>query len=146
MKYQILITFACLITLTNCSINNDTIDEPIKTYKTLWNLVNVTGGIAGVNEDFNTGDIIWSFDNETNTLTVTNTNTDNMIEDGFDSGTYSFSVTNNSENYFLIIENNEFGAYSITENQLIIDQNITTSGSGADGFIYTFQANFEAID
>jgi hypothetical protein len=94
--------------------------------------------VAGVDNDFDVNDIVWHFNNTTNKLTVNNTNTDDTIEDGFDSGVYDFSVTTVGSDEFLIIDSNEFGNVEATQTQLIIDQNITTSGTGADGFVYTF--------
>lgn len=105
---------------------------------TYWHLTNVSAGVAGVDNDFNLNDIVWSFDNTTNKLTINNTNTDDTIEDGFDSGVYNFSVTTVGSDEFLVIDSNEFGNVVATQTQLTIDQNITTIGTGADGFIYTF--------
>ena len=39
----------------------------------------------------------------------------------------------------LIIDDNEFGGLIILNNNLTIDQNLTSTGTGADGFIYSFQ-------
>ncbi|MEN3324780.1 hypothetical protein VP395_13655 [Mariniflexile soesokkakense] len=138
MKHFILITFLSFITLTNCSINNND-DGKQQVYKTYWHLTNVSGGIAGVDNDFDLDKIIWSFDNTTGKLTINNTNTDDTIEDGFDSGVYNYTVTIVESDEFLVIESNEFGNVVATETQLIIDQNITTSGTGTDGFVYTFK-------
>tara|TARA_R110002050_G_scaffold5292_1_gene23914 strand:- start:17832 stop:18272 length:441 start_codon:yes stop_codon:yes gene_type:complete len=139
MKHYILIAFCSLITFTNCSIDNNTNDIPKVITKTYWHLKNVSGGIAGVDNNFNLDDIIWQFNDLTGDLTVTNTNTDDTIEDALESGDYSFSVTTDNTDNYLIIDDNEYGSYIISETELIIDQNVTSSGSGADGFIYTFQ-------
>ncbi|MFI0427847.1 hypothetical protein [Mariniflexile sp. HMF6888] len=137
MRPYILIAFLSFITLTNCSIgNNDDIPDQIIT--TYWHLTNVSGGVAGVDNDFDLNDIVWHFNNTTNKLTIKNTNTDDTIEDGFDSGVYNFSVTTVGSDEFLVINSNEFGKVVVTQTQLTIDQNMTTSGTGADGFIYTF--------
>lgn len=137
MKRYILILFFS-IALTNCSINtNDTSQPQVMTV--YWNLVNVSGGVSGVDIDYNVGDIVWLFDEVNTKLTVTNTNTDDTLEDGLDSGTYPYSVINNSHDLFLSIDGTEFGSFTVSGNQLVIDQNITTSGTGADGYVYTFQ-------
>ena len=104
-----------------------------------WNLTKVSGGISGVDIDYNIGTIIWSFDEINTMLTVTNSNTDDSLEDGLESGTYPYSVIDNGHDLFLSINSIEFGKLTISENQLEIDQNITTSGTGADGYVYTFQ-------
>lgn len=138
MKHTILITFLSLITLTNCSISNEDNPTP-QVYKTYWHLVNVSGGFAGVNNDFELNKIVWSFIEIENILTVTNNN-GTEDEDGLDTGTYTYSVfTDDNGNLFLSINSNEYGHLDISETQLIIDQNITTTGTGADGYIYTFR-------
>ena len=140
MKRYILIAFYCLITFTNCSISNNNNDDiPNQVIKTYWHLTNVSGGFAGVNHDFELGDIIWFFDEVTAELSVENLNTNNSLEDGLDTGNYIFSVQEVNNETFLIIDSNEFGNFTFSQTELVINQNITTSGSGADGFIYVFE-------
>ncbi|WP_166965438.1 hypothetical protein [Yeosuana marina] len=135
--YVLLLLFS--VTLNNCSLNSTNDTNTSQIIKSSWNLVNISGGFAGVNENFNTGEIVWSFNEDNSILTVTNTNTSGSIEYGPISGTYSFSVTNNGSNLFLFIDSNEFGSFTVTQNQLIIDQSMTTNGSAVDKFIYIFQ-------
>ncbi len=138
MKHSILIAFLSLITISNCTINNDENYNP-QVYKTYWHLVNVSGGFAGVNNDFDLNKIVWFFDETENTLKVTNTNSTD-VEDGLDTGTYPYTlITGDNNMLFLSINSNEYGFLDISETQLIIDQNITTNGTGADGYIYTFR-------
>ena len=135
MKRFLIIVTLSLILLTNCSVsdNNDE-NQIIKTY---WHLRNVSGGLAGVNINFDFNKIVWSFDEETHIITVNNTNTDD-VEDGLDTGNYPYSILNVGSDSFLIINSNEFGGLTVSQTQLIIDQNSTSTGGGADGFIYTF--------
>ncbi|MDO7171685.1 hypothetical protein [Mariniflexile sp. AS56] len=138
MKHSILIIFLSFLTLTNCSTDNDDYYKE-QVYRTYWHLINVSGGIAGVDNNFDLNKIVWTFDDETHTLTVSNTNTTD-VEDGFDTGEYTYSVTEDAnKEQFLTIESNEFGHMTISETELIINQNMTTNGSGADGFMYTFK-------
>lgn len=143
MKRNLIVMLFFTIALTGCSLSND--DDVIKV-EILWNLTNVRGGIDGVNNNFEINDIIWSFDQETATLTVTNTNTDDSVEDGLDSGSYSYSITNDGTHFFLLINDTEYGSFTTSETELIIDQNITTSGTGADGFIYKFEKKLAPIE
>ena len=137
MKHSILITFLSFITLSSCSLDNNDVKQQV--YKSYWHLINVSGGFSGVDNDFELNKIIWSFNEEENELTVTNTNTEDL-EDGLDTGTYTYSVDeDDNKDLFLTINSNEFGNFTVSESQLIIDQNITTNGTGADGFIYTFK-------
>ncbi|MBD0824097.1 hypothetical protein [Aestuariibaculum marinum] len=143
MKQQIYILLIACLTLTNCSIASDSnIDSNLPNIVSIeWHLTNVFGGLAGVDNNFELNEIIWIFNEEYGSLTITNTNNDDTIEDGFDSGVYSFSVTEQDSNQFLFVNNAEFGNLIInnSENEMVIDQNITVSGEAADGYIYTFE-------
>ena len=137
MKIKILMAHFCLFTLS-CSINNDNNNVPVN-YTVEWHLTNVTGGVEGVDETFDMGTIIWVFDESNGILTVENTNNDDSKEDGLDSGSYNYSIANIGNDSFISIDSNELGEISfITNSQLSIDQNSTSQGTGADGFIYTF--------
>lgn len=133
----ILITFLSILTLSSCSIGEN--DEQQQIQKTYWHLINVSGGIAGVDHDFALNKIIWSFNEPTLKLTVNNTNTDSTIEDGFDSGVYNYSVITNGDKEYVVVNSNELGLVTVTETTLVIDQNLMSTGSEADGFIYTFR-------
>lgn len=139
MKYYLILACISFFTLTNCSIGEVDTSEP-QVIRVLWHLKNVSGGIAGVDNDFNNGVIIWEFKSETSSVTVTNTNSDTAIEDGLDSGTYTYSIEEVNNQEYLTIGSNELGSISVTSNgnQLIIDQNETSTGPAADGYIYTF--------
>lgn len=138
MKNKFLIIISLMTIFTNCSLNDTNDNDPI-IIKTLWNLTNVSGGIAGVNNDFDLGTIIWTFSADNSTLTVINNNTDDTIEDGLDSGTYPYTIETIGDNSFLTLADNEYGKLTVSETELVIDQNITSTGTGADGFIFTFK-------
>jgi hypothetical protein len=144
MKTKFLIALSCLIILTNCSDNNSNEDDSNRVVKTLWNLKEVTGG-AGVNNKFELGQIVWTF-NETNTeLTVLNNNEDDNLEDGLDSGVYSLSILDTYIDFFdvysfYIIDGIEFGYFYYPDTyRLEINQNLKTNGEINDGYIYTFE-------
>ena len=125
-----------VVIITSCSINND--DDKPQVVRSEWHLKNVSGGLAGVNNDFDFNQVIWMFNELQGSLTVLNNNT-NAVEDGLDSGTYNYSLLDDGTTTFLIIDDNEFGGLIILNNNLTIDQNLTSTGTGADGFIYSFQ-------
>ena len=132
--------------LSNCSLDNGNNSESGTITIVFWHLTNTSGGLAGVDDQFDLDKVIWSFNEVNGTLIIQNNNTDDTKQDGLPSGTYSFSVSLNSGNYLLYIDGAEFGSYSISDTELIIDQNITTSGSGADGFVYTFKKVMEEVE
>lgn len=136
MRHTLLILFTCFFIFTNCSIKNDnTTPDVVRVY---YNLINVSGGIEGVDDYFELGTITWTFNDETGILTVVNENIDDTKQDGLDSGDYNYSVLNSGGNSFLIVDSNELGSLEYITNNLIINGNETSEGSGADGFIYTF--------
>jgi len=134
MKSKILVLLVLGFCGVIVSCNNDEL-TPASTINGTWNLKNISGGLAGINDDYNQELIIWIFDSQTLTLTVENNNSQNTIYDGLDSGIYSYSLLERDGNSYLIVEDTEFGGYTFTENILILDQNETSTGSGADGFI-----------
>ncbi|MFD1615187.1 hypothetical protein [Gelatiniphilus marinus] len=129
---------------SNCSSNEVNVDP--QNVKYLWHLVNVTGGVAGVDKTFNLNTVVWAFNDETKKLVVENNNDDQAAEDGLDSGTYDFDVIEIDGKTYLSINDNEFGNFLVSGNLLTINQNIMSSGTGADGFVYTFQRTIELVN
>ncbi|MEW4924099.1 hypothetical protein [Algibacter sp. 2305UL17-15] len=149
MKLKIFLPAIFLLLCTSCSLNNS--DDPasesqreIEIYQ--WHLTNVSGGIAGVDIDFDMDIIIYVFSVDSNgngTLSVQNNNDDNTLEDGLDTGVYAISIPAYDTNSILFVDGTEYGAI-VTPNiesgeDLIIDQNITSTGTLSDGFKYTFK-------
>ncbi|HET8810467.1 MAG TPA: hypothetical protein VFM65_09420 [Flavobacteriaceae bacterium] len=117
--------FGCF---AGCDNSDNDIDDP--TIYGSWNLMNISGGFAGVDNDFERGTIIWTFDGNSSELVVENNNTEEVI-DGLDSGTYMFSISGSDT---LFVEGGRFGVYTVSKTQLIIDQ-----GVASDGFLLKFE-------
>lgn len=123
--------------LTSCSDDDTT--EPVYTIPEVsatYKLVNVSGSIAGVSHDFEPGTITWKF-NTDQTVTIVNNNTNENVEDFFESGTYELSYQPAEyipapceEN--LVIDNIDLGCVDATENGLVLTQAV------ADGYVLTF--------
>ncbi|MDD7887747.1 hypothetical protein [Flavivirga sp. 57AJ16] len=141
-KYFLTVIFGLLL-LTGCSTDDNNTPQVIITH---WNLIKTTGGIAGVNDTFPLKTVIWTFDEVNLKLTIVNNNTDDTKQDALDSGTYAYSVTEKNNKTYINISTNEFGGFETTSNQLVIDQNDLSEGSGADGFVYTFQRTTEVVE
>lgn len=149
MKLKLIVPIISLFLLFNCSVNNDDgLDaQPQEIQIFQWHLINVTGGIAVVDIDFELDTIIWVFSVDfagNGSLQVENNNTDDTLEDAFETGTYSVSIpasSTNQEESFLFVNGDEFGhVLTPTSEDLIINQNIRSNGeTGSDGFIYTFK-------
>lgn len=135
-NYAIVLTILFLI-IAGCSKNTD--KSGIVPLNGRWNLVNVSGGFAGIDEEFEEGTIVWNFETATGTLTVENNNTSDALYDGLPSGSYTYSILSDDKNLFLYIDNIESGAIIISLGQLVLDQNVLSNGSGADLFVLTLR-------
>lgn len=149
MKKTFLILTTLFLIVTSCNISNNDNDDPIEVTLYHWNLINVSGGVAGVDNDFVVGDIVWDFDPLENLLYVENSNTDDTIEDSLDSGVYEFSLFEENLKLYTLLEFNEFGEIyeSETDNTiLIINQNSLSTGTASDGFVYTFKITTSTVE
>lgn len=98
-----------------------------------WNLVQVYGGLAGTNELYELGEIVWTIDSVNASVTILNSATTTNNNTYFDSGTYSFQITGSGSSAHLKVNNEDMGTFTINGNELLIDQNVA-----ADGLYYRF--------
>ena len=132
-KYLLIVTLA-FFTLTNCSLDNNN-NEGDQVVRVLWHLENVSGGPSDVDNNFSPNVVVWEFNEINSSLTVTNNNDTPSLEDGLNTGTYSYSFNDDD---ILFIDTNEIGKVTVTTTKLTIDGNIKISGTVEDGFIFTF--------
>jgi hypothetical protein len=128
-KFVVLL-FAAVLVLSGCDDDETLPQEP--TINGTWHLKNVSGGFAGVDEDFSRGEVIWTFDEESSVLTVENNSKETFI--GLASGVYSYSVSEVEGDEVLFIDEGEFGILTIAKTEMAIDQ-----GLASDGFLFNFQ-------
>ena len=121
---------------TSCS--ND--DEPVqpKVINGSWNLTKISGGFAGIDDDYIKGTITWTFNNQT-LFVVNNASAQGTIYSGFETGNYTYSTFSANGIAYVVIDDGEFGGYKIDANSMIINQNQISIGSGADGFVLQFE-------
>ena len=137
MKFKILILVLTIgfSLFTSCSNDDDSIE--VETISGIWNLKNVSGGLLGVNIDYNQGDVKWEFNLNTNKLTVENNILTTGPEDiyaGLESGTYDIKISQNGATQTLFIDNIERGNLTLLNNNLKIDEGLVS-----DGFITEFE-------
>ena len=134
MKNLKLISLLLIIGLFNrCTIDDDYDNNP--TLLGAWNLVEVSGTIAGTTDEFPLGAIVWNFD--TSEVAVLNTNTNDSLQDGLDSGTYDYILANTPTSNSICNQTIAFAAddtrcIEFSTNVLIITENI------ADAVTYKF--------
>ncbi|WP_298893382.1 hypothetical protein [uncultured Psychroserpens sp.] len=118
----------------SCNNDDDGASNNESTLHGEWSLVNVSGGLAGIDDDFPVGLITWDFNLNAQELTVTNTNVELVIYDGLPTGTYDYSVmTSTGSDATIVINNVNYAVVSITSTSLVLDE-----GVAADGFLLTY--------
>lgn len=131
----------CFMTIAACHDDDNNNPDYPTTYNPKmegkWHLINVSGGIQGISEDFAYEEIVWDFDTANLKVTVHNTNTDPQKADSFDSGTYDFNITPNTvtpQNCSLniVVNSINMGCYAFSPNEF------TMSQIEADGYMLQF--------
>ncbi|WP_190808809.1 hypothetical protein [Flagellimonas sp. S3867] len=136
MKH-LLFAVILVTSLTRCSNNDDDMKTDI--ISGTWSISNISGGFAGINDDYASGIITWTFSATTSKLQVVNNNgLAGIIYDGLPTGTYDYTILGTEKESFLSINGQEFAGIIVSEGQLVLDQNKMSSGSGADGFVLRF--------
>lgn len=134
---KFIVTILCFITLTACSNSDNEPKDDI--LSGVWNVKNISGGFVGMNQTFENETITWTFNSADSKLNVVNDNIlVDVIYDGLDTGSYSYSIIKIDDESFLEINGQEFAGISFTNGQLQLDQNKISTGSGADGFVLLF--------
>lgn len=136
MKIDKIIVAIILAVLFITSCDKDNQSNQSDEIEGTWKVTNISGGFAGIDDDYASGVITWKFNGQT--LTVINNESQGAIYSGFETGTYQYTSTEINGVKYININSQEFGGYTITNNNLTINQNETSTGSGADGFILNF--------
>lgn len=136
MKKIILIFFFTGISslFINCNKNDD--NTPQHPINGSWNLKNVSGGIVGLDLNYDTNEVVWVFNEKTNTLEVQNnitTTGPKSIYAGLATGTYSYEIKIKNKEEELYINNNKQGVLKIANETLSIDEGVI-----ADGFLFRY--------
>ncbi|MDH7445644.1 hypothetical protein [Aquimarina sp. 2201CG14-23] len=128
MKRFYLILFSVL--LFSCS-NDDDNSEP--TLQGQWNLVNVSGGFTGLDEDIAKGVIVWDFNTTTGMVTIMNDITDSSFNTILESGTYTYSVSAPADADLLIVNEVDYGRLNLEQAAFTVQETFT------DGFTFRFE-------
>lgn len=125
--------FTILVLVTNCSTGSDSSDDPIAGD---WNLKTMTGGFAGVNNAFQAGEVVWTFNEKDSSLTI-EVNIISMIPTeryyGLQAGTYTYELVEENDVTTLYANDSRVGTINFSENELLVDD-----GIAVDGFLFTF--------
>lgn len=138
LKTFILTLFLGIGLLISCTKDETNILPQEEYLNGVWNLKNLSGGFVGLNENYPTGAITWTFNAQNQTIIVNNNNqaSTSFI---FESGTYNYSIIEVNDQKYLQIDSEEYGGLTISANNLTVDQNEISWGFGADGFVLYFE-------
>lgn len=142
MRAIYLLLTCSIFVFQSCNSNDNPAKSEYDFINGAWNLRNVSGGIAGINEDFEEGNILWLFNIESGILKIVNLASDTTYT-GPKAGSYTFQIDSPTDTPILYIDNSEFGGINLVESGFIIDQNIRANGSGADGFAFKLLKHLE---
>lgn len=126
-------TFTILILITNCSTSSDSNEDPIAGD---WNLKTITGGFGGVDNSFQNGEVLWTFNPNDSTLTIEVSIISAVPTEryyGLQAGTYSYELIEENEETTLYADGSRVGTLRFSDNELLVDE-----GIAVDGFLYTF--------
>ncbi|MBK8517682.1 MAG: hypothetical protein IPL55_15785 [Saprospiraceae bacterium] len=126
MKFYITILGMIFLTLIACHK-----DEESNGLQGSWSMINATGGIAGFNQNYPKGQIVWKFDD--GDLAITN-NYNGQLNFSYLTGNHHYFEIIPAKQTVLYIDEHQFGDISISNDTLVIDQ----SSSISDGFLFTF--------
>ncbi len=140
MKTKISILLCALFFLTNCTKDDENINPIIGS----WSLVQLTGGFAGSTQNYNPGEITWTFGEDI--LTIEDNLTNNEDE-------RHYTLIEHENSLFIDFNDDEsiFGDFffyiEINGDEVIINQGVAriiiendTMPTGiSDGYIYSFE-------
>lgn len=126
------------IIASSCSIDNYSPNSELQVNSS-WVLKNTTGGIAGINDNFNNGDVIWDFNAVNNTLKVTKKI--NTAGSGIPAGTYTYSLKHEEKTSLIEIKQLDVVYTTLTYEFLNENGVVFKDEALADGFQYTFVKN-----
>lgn len=133
-QLQFLPYFLFALTLFACHQDSDN-NFPVPVNPSIngeWTLINVSGGIAGTNDDFPSGTITWTFNTADAKVTVVNNNTDDSKQDILEDGIYPYTFEVNTAAPDLCattisIGGMNLGCYNVTTHELTMGQ-VETDG------------------
>ena len=132
------VVLGLFVVFVGCSDDDEPQADPLDG---AWSIINISGGFAGIDDDYTQGDIVWNFDTISSEIGVQNNNPTNTIYDGLDSDEYPYTILTVGKDKYLQINGQEFGRMSISQDMMTLNQNFLSTGNGADGFVLLFAKN-----
>lgn len=135
MKEKLLVLcLSVLLFAVSCNDHDETITQD--SLEGIWHLNNVSGGIQGIDLDYDQGDVVWNFTMAESSVKVESTiltNGPKSIYQGLISGTYAIGFEEQDATRTMLIDGIKFRILEIQSTTLILDD-----GVAADGFVRRF--------
>ena len=114
-------------------------DEPDSTnnFTDEWHLESAVGGIVGANDTYDRGDVTWDFFLE-DSVAIINNDSGSNVYPGPITGVYSYEKIENSRGVFLVVDNFEWGNFTIDGRRMTIDSGRLSIGDATDGIAWIF--------
>lgn len=130
-KRKALLILSIFITIAACTKKNESPEStPIIDGK--WDLYNVSGGFAGINEFYDLGDIVWNFVGDS--LFVQNADSISTSGILLENGSYFYSITSDSlDNGTIYVDSLLIGFVDFDQLNLFISQQYV------DGYLHNFK-------
>jgi len=100
-------------------------------------MTRVSGGLAGIDYNYNQGEVIWTFQGTNATLVVANNLDSTDIRNDYtkiETGTYSYTTSTSNGTKTLFVDGVAIGEFSFVNNKMLLDD-----GVAADGFLTEFE-------
>ena len=124
---------------TSCNLDNFSSFEEQTQINSSYVLKNTSGGIAGINDNFNNGDVIWDFNGINHTLKVTKKV--NTTGSGIPAGNYTYTLKQEGKTRLLVIKQADVIYTTLTYESLNENGIVFKDEAIADGFQFTFVKN-----
>lgn len=139
----VLTTTLSTFLITGCEFSDDGDQSYTPETSTLngkWTLTNIKGGLKDINQNYNPGDISWTFNSKGARVIIENNLTSNDVGfyNSLPTGNYNYSLYLQAITNYISIDDDEIGLAHINKDILIIDENKKSYGSEPNGYILTF--------
>lgn len=121
-----IMSITILLAFSSCSDDID--DNPIQdtSLNGTWKLVKVRGTVAGINETFPEGEIIWKINTEEEKIQVTNNHAPQNPHEILQTGNYEYDIVENTVTDFcshtIVIDGINYGCFSVQNGILVLSQ------------------------
>lgn len=132
MRLLLILSILACFSIFSCTSNKDFNED----FQDSWSLTNVSGGIAGLNCDYELDVIVWSISQAL--IEVTNNSTPNGLCDNTFPESASYNILENGGDHYLNYNDSPYGLINIEGDNMTINGTFNPDGEVSDAFTYQF--------